>query len=46
MKLEIAVHADSAVDGATVEKILVKPNDVVEVGNAMILVRKKQVDKS
>ena len=41
MKLEIAVHADPSVDGGTVEKILVKPNDVVEAGKSIILVRMK-----
>lgn len=41
MKLEITVRADPAVEGATVEKVLIKPNDVVEAGKSMILVRKR-----
>ncbi|KAJ9293813.1 hypothetical protein DTO271G3_7440 [Paecilomyces variotii] len=39
MKLEIAVRAESAVVGGKVEKILIKPNDVVEAGKPLILVR-------
>ncbi|KAL1962552.1 hypothetical protein VTN77DRAFT_9427 [Rasamsonia byssochlamydoides] len=46
MKLEIAVRAEEqlfaeGVD-AIVEKILIKPNDVVQAGQPMILVRKKK----
>lgn len=40
MKLEIAVRAEQSADGATVEKILVKPNDVVEAGKPLVLVRR------
>lgn len=40
MKLEIAVQADASVAGGTVEKILVKPNDSVEAGKPIMLVRK------
>lgn len=41
MKLEIAVRADPCVDNAVVEKVLVKPADVVEAGKGIILVRRK-----
>lgn len=40
MKLEIAVRAEPSVDGCTVEKILIKLNDVVEAGKPLLLVRK------
>ncbi|KAK2768290.1 hypothetical protein FQN54_000143 [Arachnomyces sp. PD_36] len=40
MKLEIAVRAEADTEGGTVEKLLVKPNDVVEAGKALLLVRK------
>ncbi|OJD16028.1 urea carboxylase [Emergomyces pasteurianus Ep9510] len=40
MKLEITVQADRSAAGATVEKILVKPNDSVEAGKPIMLVRK------
>ncbi|PGG97465.1 urea carboxylase [Helicocarpus griseus UAMH5409] len=42
MKLEIAVRAEVSVSGGTVEKILIKPNDTVEAGKPLMLVRKKQ----
>lgn len=42
MKLEIAVRAESTVVGGKVEKILIKPNDVVEAGKPLILVRKAE----
>jgi urea carboxylase len=38
MKLEIPVKAEA--DGAVVEKVLVKPNDVIEAGRPLVLVRK------
>lgn len=45
MKLEIAVRAEEQFsDGtstATVEKILVKPNDVIQAGKPLMLVRRK-----
>ena len=41
MKLEIPVRPDEGMEGATVEKVLVKPNDVVQAGNPLILLRKK-----
>jgi urea carboxylase len=40
MKLEIAVRAEAEAEGGTVEKALVKPNDVVEAGKPLLLVRK------
>ena len=41
MKLEIPVRPEDDMEGATVEKVLVKPNDVVQAGNPLILLRKK-----
>jgi urea carboxylase len=38
MKLEIPVKAE--LEGGVVEKVLVKPNDVVEAGRPLILLRK------
>lgn len=40
MKLEINVNAEPAMAGATVEKLVVKPNDVVEAGASLMLLRK------
>ncbi len=40
MKLEIPVKADSSMAGATVEKMIVKPNDVVEAGKPLMLLKK------
>lgn len=40
MKLEIPVKAEQSMQGATVEKLLVKPNDVVQAGNPLMLLRK------
>ena len=41
MKLEITVKAESdASSGATVEKLLVKPNDVVQSGQPLMLLKK------
>lgn len=40
MKLEIAVRAEADAEGGTVEKILIRPNDVVEAGKPLMLVRK------
>lgn len=40
MKLEINVDAQPDHVGATIEKILVKPNDVVDAGKPLILLRK------
>lgn len=40
MKLEIPVKADSSMVGATVEKMIVKPNDVVEAGKPLMLLKK------
>ncbi|EEH44445.1 urea carboxylase [Paracoccidioides brasiliensis Pb18] len=39
MKLEIAVRADASAVGGTIEKILIKPNDTVEAGKTLFLVR-------
>lgn len=41
MKLEIPVKADSSMEGATVEKMIVKPQDVVEAGKPLMLLKKK-----
>ena len=40
MKLEIPVKAEEGMAGWVVEKVLVKPNDVVQAGNPLILLRK------
>jgi urea carboxylase len=40
MKLEIPVKADQDMEGATVEKMIVKPNDVVEAGKPLMLLKK------
>ena len=39
MKLEIPVKAEQSMQGATVEKLLVKPNDVVSAGKPLMLLR-------
>ena len=41
MKLEITVRAEEDLAGATVEKLLVRPNDVVKSGDPIVLVRKQ-----
>jgi len=40
MKLEIAVRAEDGLEGAMVEKMLIRPNDVVKAGDPLVLVRK------
>jgi urea carboxylase len=40
MKLEIPVKAEQSMQGAKVEKLLVKPNDVVEAGKPLMLLRR------
>jgi biotin carboxyl carrier protein len=40
MKLEIPVRAEDGMAGWMVEKVLVKPNDVVQAGNPLMLLRK------
>jgi biotin carboxyl carrier protein len=40
MKLEIAVRAEDDMVGSVVEKLLVRPNDVVKGGDALVLTRK------
>jgi biotin carboxyl carrier protein len=40
MKLEIPVKAEESMAGAKVEKMLVKPNDVVQAGDPLMLLRK------
>ncbi len=42
MKLEIAVRAEDDMLGAKVEKLLVRPNDVVKGGDPLVLVRRKK----
>ena len=41
MKLEISVRAEEDIAGGKVEKLLVRPNDVVKAGDALLLVRRK-----
>lgn len=40
MKLEIPVRSEDEMTGWVVEKVLVKPNDVVQAGNPLVLLRK------
>lgn len=40
MKLEIAVRAEDHLAGSTVEKLLIRPNDVVKAGDALVLTRR------
>ena len=40
MKLEIAVRAEKKFEGLVVEKLLVRPNEVVKAGDALVLLRK------
>jgi biotin carboxyl carrier protein len=40
MKLEIPVRPEDGMTGWVVEKVLVKPNDVVQAGNPLVLLRK------
>lgn len=40
MKLEIPVKAEANMSGAKVEKMVVKPNDVVDAGKPLMLLRK------
>ena len=40
MKLEIAVRAEDHLAGSIVEKLLVRPNDVVNAGDPLVLARK------
>ena len=40
MKLEINVNTEKEMVGAKVEKLLVRPNDVVRVGEALVLIRR------
>jgi len=40
MKLEIAVRAEDDMVRSVVEKLLVRPNDVVKGGDALVLTRK------
>ena len=42
MKLEISVRAEEGLEGCKVEKILVRPNDVVKAGDPVILLRQKE----
>jgi urea carboxylase len=41
MKLEIPVKSEQSMEGATVEKLLVKPNDVISAGKPLMLLRRK-----
>ena len=40
MKLEISIRAEEDLAGGKVEKLLVRPNDVVKAGDPVIVVRK------
>ena len=40
MKLEIPVKAEESMKGTKVEKLLVKPNDVVAAGKPLMLLRR------
>lgn len=40
MKLEISVRAEDHLAGEIVEKLLVRPGDVVKAGDPLVLVRK------
>lgn len=40
MKMEISVRAEDSLAGSTVEKLLVRPNDVVKAGDPLVLTRK------
>lgn len=42
MKLEINVNAEANMSGSKVEKLLVKPNDVVDAGKPLMLLRKQK----
>ena len=42
MKLEISVRAEEGLEGCKIEKLLVRPNDVVKAGDPVALVRKKK----
>lgn len=42
MKLEIAVKAEESMVGGKVEKVLVRPGDVVSAGKTMVLVRRNE----
>lgn len=39
MKMEIKVNVDDRLDGTKIEKVLVAPNDIVQSGKPLILVR-------
>jgi biotin carboxyl carrier protein len=40
MKLEISVRPEDEITGWVVEKVFVRPNDVVQAGNPLVLLRK------
>lgn len=40
MKLEIPVKAEAEMIGCKVEKLLVKPNDVIDAGKPLLLLRR------
>ncbi len=42
MKLEIPVKAEADLVGYVVEKVLVKPNDVVDAGKPLVLARRSE----
>ena len=43
MKLEISVRAEEELAGGKVEKVLVRPNDVVKAGDPLVLVRRVEL---
>lgn len=42
MKMEVNVNVDKHLDGATIEKLVAAPNDLVQSGKPLILARKKE----
>jgi biotin carboxyl carrier protein len=40
MKLEISVRSEDKMTGWVVERVLVRPNDVVQAGDPLVLLRK------
>ena len=42
MKLEITVRAEGHLAGSKVEKLLVRPNDVVKAGDPLLLTRNRK----
>lgn len=45
MKMEINVVVDDRLEGSTVEKVLIAPNDIVQSGKPLVLVRRGEAVK-